>query len=55
MIYDCPFCGDIKFGIVYSYDEDMEIEMLLCGNEDCDFEMCIGERDVSHLMPRDEE
>jgi len=55
MIHDCPLCGGNGFGVEYSYDDDMEIEMLLCANADCLFEMCIAERDISHLMPRDEE
>jgi len=55
MIDECPFCGGEKLTVEYSYDDDMEIEMFRCINPDCIFEVCIGERDISHLMPRGEE
>lgn len=55
MIDECPFCGGEKLTVEYSYDDDMEIEMFRCLNPDCIFEVCIGERDISHLMPRGEE
>jgi len=55
MIDECPFCGGEKLTVEYSYDDDIEYEMLLCINPDCNFAASIGERDISHLMPRDEE